>query len=177
MFKKIEQIFDTEFPTITIECRSRSFGGGDLYAFILIFQNESDLKELWKVVSNTIAVAFQSQLKDEFAKWNTYLFYSIDFDITRELKYEIENNKFSSRKIIIERKLISTDVIEEYIFDKSLKEAMSIPVVQTNIFTKKNIIQNALKNKTVREKRVKKEVALEVLDDLYEALKEDNNEV
>lgn len=177
MLDKIKQIFGEEYPEVKFDCSSRNFGSGELYAFFLKFKNESDLRGLWKVVSNTIAITFQTQLKDDFAKWNTYIFFSIDFEINRELKYTIENNKFSSRKIIVEEAIDPDDVIDKYIFDKCLKEAMSIPIIPMDAFIKNNTIEEALGIKTVREKKVKTEVALSVLDDLYNTLKEESNEI
>lgn len=67
-----------------------------------VLANSSILSEesLWGNISKEIALKFQSKLETVYEKWNLYIIY-ITSDITpKELKNKIENDKFSSRKIV-----------------------------------------------------------------------------
>ena len=78
-----------------------SFGG--LMPIIFVrFSSLDALAKTWKEFSSFLAAEFMTSIKDEYAKWNFYIFYLSKENIEKQLKYEIENNKFSSRKILIE---------------------------------------------------------------------------
>lgn len=67
-----------------------------------VLTNSSVLSEesLWENISKEIALKYQSKLETVYEKWNLYIIY-ITSDITpKELKNKIENDKFSSRKIV-----------------------------------------------------------------------------
>lgn len=67
-----------------------------------VLTNSSILSEesLWENISNEIALKYQSKLEKVYEKWNLYIIY-ITSDVTpKELKNKIENDKFSSRKIV-----------------------------------------------------------------------------
>jgi len=178
--KALQDIFIKDFPKVNVQYQLVEFGGG-IHIFLLEFTNEYDLTADWRKISNAIAVYFQSKIKDDFGKWNTYVFYRTNFepsDNYRNLKYKIEKDIFSSRKIIIEEDKGLDVIIDEHILSKNLNiDEVKSTANLDEIFQKNEIITNALKNKTVREKKVKKEVALSVLDDLYNLLREENNEI
>lgn len=55
---------------------------------------------LWEKISKEIALKYQSKLENVYEKWNLYIIY-ITTDVTsKALKNKIENDKFSSRKIV-----------------------------------------------------------------------------
>lgn len=60
------------------------------------------LKSEWEAIRNEVANC-QSMIDDEFERWNHYLFFLVDeksmLDIN--LKYKIEHDTISSRKILI----------------------------------------------------------------------------
>ncbi|MCD1118110.1 ABC-three component system middle component 1 [Chryseobacterium turcicum] len=67
-----------------------------------VLTNSSNLSEenLWENISKEIALKYQSKLETVYEKWNLYIIY-VTIDITsKELKNKIENDKFSSRKIV-----------------------------------------------------------------------------
>ena len=67
-----------------------------------------DVKELcvkWKDIRNELASKWQMGNLDDFERWNFYLFYVVEdkSKVNRSLKYEIEHDTVSSRKIIVDR--------------------------------------------------------------------------
>ena len=66
-----------------------------------------DVNELcakWKDIRDELASKWQMGNLDDFERWNFYLFYVVEnkSKIDRTLKYEIEHDTVSSRKIIID---------------------------------------------------------------------------
>lgn len=78
------------------------FGGSVIVAFVQ-FDTEDNLKIEWKDFNNFVTAQYLSNIKDEYSKWNFYVFYLSGEKISRELKYEIENNKFSKEKNYLRR--------------------------------------------------------------------------
>ena len=66
---------------------------------------EDKLRENWRNYRNDFAVEYQTDDIDEFEKWNFYLFYVVDNKnaIDRNLKYEIEHDTISPRKIVVSK--------------------------------------------------------------------------
>jgi len=65
--------------------------------------NEKILKENWELMSNMVAANYQNSeyMSDsEFDRWNFYIIYLSKDNVSKELKNKIENDKFSSRKIV-----------------------------------------------------------------------------
>lgn len=64
-----------------------------------------DLLNYWQSIRNDIAEK-QRQIEDEFERWNHYLFFLAEEDAVNDipLKYKIEHDTISSRKIVISTK-------------------------------------------------------------------------
>jgi len=61
------------------------------------------IQDTWQKFSSSISAVYQSSLtsrKDEFERWNFYIIYLSANKVPKDLKNKIENDKFSSRKII-----------------------------------------------------------------------------
>ena len=68
--------------------------------FVLAESSVFSKQDLWERISKEIALKYQSKLETTYEKWNLYIIY-ITNDITpKELKNRIENDRFSSRKIV-----------------------------------------------------------------------------
>lgn len=86
-----------------------SFDSFDVHSKILVCVTkcltEEELKETWRNYRNDFATEYQTNDIDEFERWNFYLFYVVDNknDIDRNLKYEIEHDTISSRKIVVSK--------------------------------------------------------------------------
>lgn len=87
----------------------KSFDSFDVHSKILVCVTkcltEDELRETWRNYRNDFAVEFQTDDIDEFERWNFYLFYVVDNKnaIDRSLKYEIEHDTISSRKIVVSK--------------------------------------------------------------------------
>ncbi|EJC7009017.1 hypothetical protein R1W14_004671 [Vibrio parahaemolyticus] len=83
-------------------------------AFCLVFEEESDLKEQWEDVADILNYEYLSTNETtEFERWNNYLIFIITGDLSLETKYEIENDKFYMRKIIVELSNESEEMLKE----------------------------------------------------------------
>jgi hypothetical protein len=54
----------------------------------------------WRTISEEIALKFQSKITSKDDKWNLYIIYACSEKVDKDLKAKIENDKFSSRKIV-----------------------------------------------------------------------------
>jgi hypothetical protein len=110
--------------------------------FISLSNTQEDLRVSWKDISSTISSAFQGGLKgkeNEFEKWNIYILYGCKSDVEKGLKNMIENDKFSSRKIVEDNlKDILTDevvkkLIVKHITNTDLVELLKITVANPEL--------------------------------------------
>ena len=89
------------------------------------------LEEEWKIIRDDIAMKYQRSLTNDFERWNFYLFYVVEDieSLQRNLKFKIEHNTLSSRKIIISVKEIEGKDIPEYLIHKYLCCSYYLPLV------------------------------------------------
>lgn len=120
-----------EFLDISFEYREINFGG-IIPAFFINIKDEKNLTNRWKAITEFIAIHFQSSLNNEFSVWNIYLFFILEQEIKDDLKYIIENDTFSSRKIIIYPKQEIESIIKEHIKndDTEIKSVISFEEAQ-----------------------------------------------
>jgi hypothetical protein len=84
--------------------------------FVSSFDNIKILDKLWQQLSDVIASSYQTNLNGEenlFEKWNIYILYICKESVSKNLKAKIENDKFSSRKIVSDN--INEELTEELI--------------------------------------------------------------
>lgn len=64
---------------------------------------EKDLRDYWIDFRNQLIQEYQIEEKEDFTRWNFYLFYVVNDknNIDRSLKYEVEHDTISSRKIVV----------------------------------------------------------------------------
>lgn len=75
----------------------------DIYIFSLHLTTEKILLETWDFINNIIAVHFQSSLKKDIERWNIYISFFVAEEINKDIKYMIEQDKYSTRKLIFDR--------------------------------------------------------------------------
>ncbi|HEX8377673.1 MAG TPA: ABC-three component system middle component 1 [Pedobacter sp.] len=68
--------------------------------FVLADSSTLSEENLWGNISKEIALKYQSKLESVYEKWNLYIIYITTDIASKELKNRIENDKFSSRKIV-----------------------------------------------------------------------------
>jgi len=86
-------------------CKVSHYRNDDNFRINIFFLEADNVKlnENWKRFSNMIAANYQNSeyMSDrEFDKWNFYIIYISKDSISKDLKNKIENDKFSSRKIV-----------------------------------------------------------------------------
>lgn len=72
------------------------------YIFTCEFKTEEDLLENYNAINEVIAFDFQSSLEKNIERWNLYIFYFIEGEIKNSTKYSIQQDKYATRKIVIE---------------------------------------------------------------------------
>ncbi|SHK18839.1 ABC-three component system middle component 1 [Desulforamulus aeronauticus] len=89
------------------------------YIFTYTCENSNQLVENYNLINNDIAVFFQTGLEIDVEKWNIYLFCFVKEEVNKDLKYKIEQNKYSTRKIVIDKQAnINDEVIKRAIEQK-----------------------------------------------------------
>jgi len=89
-----------------------STGGEDsISCFVHWVSNSDSLEKYWAKVSSLIAVEYQSSLTSVFASWNIYLAFVCSTPVERSLKYRIENDRFSMRKVVIDDRDLTEDQV------------------------------------------------------------------
>lgn len=90
---------------ITLDvCKKDCFGiGQNIVVAVTPVLTEEELSQQWKDFRNLLIHDYQIEDIDEFTRWNFYLFYVVPDKnmIDRSLKYKIEHDTISSRKIIV----------------------------------------------------------------------------
>ena len=108
-----------------------------------------DLRDKWKEIRNQLASEWQLRDISDFERWNFYLFYVVKDknNIDRSLKYKIEHDTISSRKIIINQTEFQEDnyntLITSYI-KFNIKEIAPQKVIENFVINKsaQKLIEN-----------------------------------
>lgn len=165
------------FNCITLELKCIEFRG-IIPAFFIKFNSEDELVNSWEKFTEFIAGNFQVNLISEFETWNIYLFFLVDKPIDKSLKYKIENDTFSSRKIVIESNSSNDDIISKHIFNNNLDLISKKDRIITQVpFVMNQIIKNALIGKSLGKKRTNRIATDDVLKEIENALKSQTNEI
>lgn len=93
------------------------------------FDNEQDLKDYWRIIVDNVALYIQSKLEKVIELYNVYIIFFID-DINEELLYKIEQDKYSSRKIIIKKAMPESEeklksVVSKRLFYFNIEKAVN----------------------------------------------------
>jgi|TARA_R110002074_G_scaffold106578_1_gene230153 hypothetical protein len=115
---KIKETFAEQFSEYSLIYEKVDLGNGKAHAFLVDLATEKELETIWQPIGNFIALHFQNKLEDQFERWNLYLFFKLSSPIQKSLKYKIENDTFSSRKIILEEKVDFHSAIDNHILNK-----------------------------------------------------------
>ena len=130
--KAIGQLNTSEHKELftNVECWVKKENNYNLYVFSTLLENEIDLEKVWTELTNAIAVYFQSELEKNIEIWNIYLLFLVKEKVSKDLKYKIEQDKYSTRKMVLDN-LKDTiyfvngnyvDLIESRLFTFNLSE-------------------------------------------------------
>jgi hypothetical protein len=167
--------FSRTFERIQLGYHEIPIGDGIAHAFFLKYQNVDEINDSWRKVSNFIALKCQSRILDDFGKWNTYLFLISGRSLGIDVKYKIENDTFSSRKIVIEDNSSYDDIINKHILNSDLEITIE-NYREQNPLNKRDFLWALLEGKTLKKLR-KTSAADHTFDELLTILKHPNNEV
>ena len=95
----------------------------NLYIAITAPMTQQELADNWRDIRNEIMTKWQDTITDDFSRWNFYLFYVVDKldKLDGSLRYQIEHDMVSSRKILVDRNDCAKDadlyetVVRKYI--------------------------------------------------------------
>ncbi|MEQ8474486.1 MAG: hypothetical protein RIC35_25030 [Marinoscillum sp.] len=175
MGKELLERFSIEFSSLDLRHRQVSIQDGQIHAFFLTIENEEVLKSCWEEVTSWIAGRFQAKVESEFEQWNIYLFFMVPFKIDISLKYSIENDTFSSRKIVIEGGQAYDKILAEHIINSDLRNYLSPTIYESNSIDKDPDLAELLSNISIRNRKNKNE-AKSVFESLCERLRKKYNE-
>jgi DNA repair exonuclease SbcCD ATPase subunit len=119
LLKKSKLLDKTEesYEKPLLNCWEKKENHHLLYVFSVYIENQQELKANWKKVKNYIATYVQGLLLEKAVeRWNLYIVFFVKNEIDNELKYKIEQDKFSTRKIVLDN--MQKEFSEEEIMDK-----------------------------------------------------------
>lgn len=91
------------------------------HLFTLVCDSNDALNDYWEDLTENIAVNFQINLEKEIERWNIYLLFLLENEVLKEIKYKVEQDKYSCRKLVedgLKRKEFSDVYIRQLIQDK-----------------------------------------------------------
>lgn len=143
------QMWNVQFPDIYLNYQEINLGTGIVHAFIINNLSKDTLEYQWTNIVNFLAKEFQSKMTTSFERWNLYLIFISNEPVLKHLKYKIENDTFSCRKIVADDGDSVDIIIEKYITKSNLsfavknqfkggEEYVMIPKVPDKIFGKIN---------------------------------------
>ncbi len=160
------------FPDLPIVWETHRYGG-QIHVFFIHPSDAAQLAAIWENLTSAIAGKFQTQLETEYEIWNIYLFYIMKSPVSPQVKYQIENDTFSSRKIIVEKEQPTSEILADHIFNSNL-HAGEVPAESlsfTDSFEFDPTIFNIVSGKVLKTKKRTSE-ADSSFDKLVKSLKE-----
>lgn len=76
-----------------------TLGGKFIVSFVYV-KDEQSLFENWKELGSALTQVYDKYLNDDFTKWNMYIIFLVETQISKALEYQIENDTFAFRKMI-----------------------------------------------------------------------------
>lgn len=83
-----------------IKCWIEKEPGYNIYVFQVIVEDENELEKYYETITAAIATEFQINLEKTIEKWNIYLIFESKMKISEDLKGKIEQDKYSTRKMV-----------------------------------------------------------------------------
>src|SRR5690554_1740908 len=156
------------FENVTVSYQELNYNG----IIPVFFVRSNSLEELatnWTRLVDAIAFDFQSQLTDEFKIWNIYIFFLrpavvIDELTYTSLKLKIENDTFSSRKILVEDNDFDA-IINEHIVNKNLNFSTDKVDEPSAKFNADSLLWSLLEDKILKKQKMTGEAG-SVFEDL-----------
>lgn len=179
---EIDEVFKDIGEEVTLKL-FRNNANWRISVFLAHTKTNQDLEKYWEAISNSIAAIYQSVLvkkEDEFERWNIYVVFLSKENVEKELKFKIENDKFSSRKIVHSRPEenleddLALRIIIEQITNEDLQLVDSTQEAGTTnrSYTPKTMIWDLIKNEDLLHYKKDKQQLL--LDTLIKKIGDEN---
>ena len=120
--KKLKCILeDIDTEGINICLYQRDMGGYSAWILCCEMLNQKILADKWNQVVDSFALNFQAELEVAIERYNVYIIFFIADEVSNELRITIEQDKYSSRKILIKQSMPSSSeelmgIIEKRLF-------------------------------------------------------------
>ena len=173
--EKILASFKEAFPNVGLDYQEVPLGPAVAHAVFLHYKNAADVEKTWRKINNFIVINVQTSIKDEFGRWNTYLFFLVPDQLTIELKFKIENDTFSTRKIVVLPPNDVVKIIDDHILNKDIQQGITAtePAKQ---FEPNEQLWKLLEGKTLKVKK-RTSAAEETFDQLLTIFKQKLDEI
>ena len=153
----IVEILKEIFPEVEINLERVSYCGS-ISVFLITINSAVILNSIWNKISSTIAAYYQAYLDNDFEKWNVYLIYICKEAIDISLTYRIENDRFSTRKIVLVNELElnqadKNDIISSYITNKDIDANTSIKTNVIDNYKSDSIVWKAISDSQIKLKK------------------------
>lgn len=173
------ETLNARFENLTASYQELDYNG-KIPVFFVRSKSLVDLTSKWSNLVDAIAFDFQSQLNDEFQIWNIYIFFIKPPDITDILKYnslklKIENDTFSSRKILVEDH-DADQVINEHILNQNMNFSPDCIAEPTVKFEADPLLWSILEDKVLKKQKITSEAG-SAFDELVKKLSSPRNEI
>lgn len=127
----IEEIKEKSLESYeNVSCWINKNNNHNIYVFLVEYDSESLLLEKWITLTGEIADNFQSSLEKDIEIWNVYILFVVENEVKEQNKYLIEQNKYSSRKIVFDNLSIGGDEQKKELIKSKL---LNIEIVRRNI--------------------------------------------
>jgi hypothetical protein len=93
---------DYDIDVKSVSGWSKQYENFELHVFSAVFETDEILNKFWQPLNDRIAVSFQPKLEKEIEAWNIYLIFLIKNPVSKKVKYKIEQDKFSCRKLVFD---------------------------------------------------------------------------
>lgn len=125
-----------------VDCWIKDEGKYKLYIFTPYFETEEELMSKWERINSDVSLYFQGGLQSKIEIWNIYILMLVEEKVKSENRYFIEQNKFSSRKIIIDNvsKPLTETEIQNLIYEKLFNLKIELKVIDNNQETLESLL-------------------------------------
>ncbi|MBE6021605.1 MAG: hypothetical protein E7231_00060 [Cellulosilyticum sp.] len=120
----------------------------NIYIFSMQLQSNNMLNKNWNRFINNISVHFQSGLSKNIERWNIYTVFFVNEKINSELKYKIEQDKFSTRKLVFDNHRQGDNIFDLSIEERNTKieeiicsKLFDIKIAEGNRMIGENFVQ------------------------------------
>lgn len=170
---RFTEALKTSFGMLSVIYQELDYNG-KIPVFFVRYNSLEQLDANWTKLVDSVAFDFQSQLTDEFQIWNIYIFFVRPVGITdlltyNSLKLKIENDTFSSRKILVEDQ-DNDGIIDEHIVNRNVNfsnDHVAAPAIK---FEANPLLWSILEDKTLKKQKMTAEAG-GAFEELLEKLK------